>query len=574
MMLRKMLFVMFLVFSFPLLAADYYVTPSGGSGAGTKSDPWSLNHANKQLKAGDKAILRGGTYSNDVIAPARSGSSNSNRIIYEAYPGETPKFRPSRKMASPILIKSRSYITIDGIDVDGGGVYKDSKYDHWIHYDNTKHTILKNSKLVHSKGYSAFRFQNKSSYNQILNNHIESNGTWNVKKWNGVYDDSGSMMWIYAGNNNNLIQGNKIIKSGHDLGIIQGSYNVIRNNYYDNFWETYKGSSFSFKNAKISSGDKVGNRTISLKEGKKNVVEYNIFANVGESVDDSGVGIMKVGGTEQIVRRNIFMNGTGKGEGIASSVGSSSTIIQNNRIYNNTFYKIGGPAIWINSYASKWPAPKGNVFKNNIIYQARQKETSTSMAVDVSLDKSLAKYHGNAFLGNEISHNCIANTDGTALAHSASMGQDKLTNYEAKHPDVFFKNIQQPPNFISESPVKREDFMLSTSSACIDAAGSLTETVSGGSGTVVKVTDASYFTDGNGIIEGDTINVGSEQVLVKRVNTSTDELTIDRSISWSNNAPVNLAVNDNKPDIGAVEFQSSLSPPAKPTIIDIKVFKQ
>lgn len=572
-MIRNIEIVFILLLSFPVAATDYYVSSSGGSGAGTKDDPWSLNHANAQLKAGDTAILRGGTYTKDIIAPARSGSSDSNRITYIAYSGEVPKFRPSSKMSSPFALKSRSYITIDGIDVDGGGVYKDSKYDNWIHYDNTSHTILKNSRLVHSKGYSAFRFQNNSSYNQIIDNYIDYNGTWNVKPWNNVYDDSGSMMWIYPGNDHNLIQGNTIKRSGHDLGIIQGSYNVIRYNYYDNFWETYQGSSFSFKNASIAKGDKVGNRTISLKEGKKNVVEYNIFANVGESVDDSGVGIMKVGGTEQIVRRNIFFNGTGKGEGIASSVGSSSTIIQDNRIYNNTFYKIGGPAFWINSYASKWPAPKGHVFKNNIVYQARLKETSSSMGVDVSFDKSLSKYHGNAFLGSEISHNCIANDAGAATAHAATKGPDKLTAYEADHPEVFFDNIQQPPYFESDQPVKREDFILSSSSPCKDTAGDLTTTAASGSGKVVKVKDASYFTDGNGLMDGDMIYVGSEQVMVKSVDTGANQLTVDRSINWADNDPVNLAVLDKKPDIGAVELESGLSPPAKPVITSIKAIR-
>lgn len=572
-MLRNVEIVFILLFSFPVAAADYYVSASGGSGAGSKDDPWSLSHANAQLKAGDTAILRGGTYTNDRIAPSRSGTSDSNRITYVAHPGETPKFRPKSKMSSPFALKSRSYITIDGIDFDGGGIYKDSKYDNWIHYDNTSHTILRNSRLVHSKGYSAFRFQNKSSYNQIIDNYIDYNGTWNVKPWNNAYDDSGSMMWIYAGNNHNLIQGNTIKRSGHDLGIIQGSYNVIRYNYYDNYWETYKGSSFKFKNASIASGDRVGNRTISLKEGKRNVVEYNIFANVGESVDDSGVGIMKVGGTEQIVRRNIFMNGTAKGEGIASSVGSSSTIIQDNRIYNNTFYKIGGPAFWINSYASKWAAPKGNVFKNNIIYQARLKETSSSMGVDVSFDKSLLKYHGNAFLGNSVAHNCIANDSGAPLIHAATKGPDKLTSYEADHPDVFFGNIQQPPYFVSDNPVKREDFSLSPSSPCLDAAGDLTTTISSGSGKTVKVADASFFTDGNGVMDGDMILVGNEQVMVKSVDTGANQITIDRSISWSGNEAVNLAVLDKKPDIGAVELQSELSPPAKPTITSIRAIK-
>jgi hypothetical protein len=109
-----------------LSAAEYYVAPNGGTGAGSKADPWRLSYANGQLRAGDKAILRGGIYEDQVIEPDRSGTSDSNRIIYEAYPGEDPAFRATSFTQAPIEIADRSYITVDGISADGEGIYKDS----------------------------------------------------------------------------------------------------------------------------------------------------------------------------------------------------------------------------------------------------------------------------------------------------------------------------------------------------------------------------------------------------------------------------------------------------------------
>ncbi|WP_250658135.1 hypothetical protein [Alkalimarinus coralli] len=560
--------------SLPAFAEDYYVHPSGGEGSGSKSDPWSLSYANAQLRPGDKAILRGGNYKNEQIAPSRSGTSESQRIIYQAYPSETPEFRPTKSINSPMSLVGKKYITIDGIDADGGGIYEDSKYNQWILFDGTTHVILKNSKLMRSKGYSAFRFINNSDYNQILNNHVEYNGVWNVKPWKGEYDDSGSMMWIKSGNDHNLIQGNVFKRSGHDLGLIEGSYNVIRDNYYDNFWEVYDGSSFSFKKGDIKSGDKVGNRAIELRKGKRNLVENNIFANIPESVDQADVGITKIGGTYQIVRRNFFINSTSQGAAMRSVLFKSSPIIQYNKIYNNTYYNIGGPAWEVASFDSQYSAPKNNVFKNNIVFKARNRPTSSGRDVEIYFDKSLKGYYGDPHLGNIVAHNCIAYDENASnqQVFSGADSRSSLDNYEDNHPKTFFKNVQQQPDFVNKSPSSREHFMLSDGSRCIDQAGDLTTTRSKGSGTVVPVDDASYFSDGNGIVDGDVIAVGTERVTVKGIDISRNEITLDRSISWSDGAGVNLAVSDYKLDIGALELEekgTSTSPPKHPKIVNI-----
>ena len=566
-----------LFFSVSITATEYYVAPNGGSGPGTKNEPWSLDYANEQLMPGDKAILRGGTYTNERIAPARSGTSESNRIVYQAYPNETPKFRPTSSVTILILIKDRSYITVDGIDADGGGIYRDSKYGNWAVYENTTHTIIKNSRLVRSKGYSAFDFIKNSTFNKILNNYVEYNGVWNVEPWKGHPEDSGSMMWIRSSNERNLIQGNTFKKSGHDMGLIEGNYNIIKDNYYDNFWEVYDGATFTFKVGYITKGDKVGNRTIEVRNSLGNVIENNIFANIPESVDNSGVGVMKVTGTYQIVRKNILMNQTGQGEGIASSLGSSSLIAANNKIFNNTIYNIGGPGWYVNAYNTSEYKPSDNTFKNNIIYKARQRPESDQHDSEISFSNGIGT-DSSAFRNNEISYNCFA-SDSSASNQQIYSGVERmssLSSYEEKHPDIFFKNIQRAPEFVITNPVNREDFALSDSSPCKDQAGDLTTTKSNGSGTKVSVVDAGYFTDGYGLIEGDFISVGSDKVQVKSVNMSTHELTIDRSISWSSGESVNLAVLDNKPDIGAVEFegvQEVESPPSSPWNIEAAIVK-
>jgi len=551
-------------------AAEYYVAPNGGNGAGTEADPWSLSHANEQLRPGDKAILRGGIYQDQVIKPARSGTSDSNRIIYEAYSGEDPAFRATSFTQAPIEIEDRSYITIDGISADGEGIYKDSKYDHWVYFDNTTHCILKNLHMVRSEGYSAIRFVSGSGseYNQILDSYFDYNGTWNVEPWKGEYDDSGSMLWLYQGNRYNLIQGNTFRRSGHDLFIVEGSYNIFRQNTYDNDWGIYKGPNFVHKEGDIDDGDRVGNRSGQIRLGSGNVFEENLFKNVPESVDNSYVGMVKVTGTYQIIRKNVFTNAVSYG--VTASLGSTAPIIRDNKIYGNTFYNLDGAAWWVNAYDDTYPAVENNIFKNNIVYRthlAPQKSSNDTEVVFEHLDR----YYGDPFLGNKFLSNCVASDESASdqKARTEAAGIRSLSYYEANYSAYFNGNVQAAPQFVINNPVEYSQFELKDGSLCIDAGGNLTTTKSSGSGNVIPVADASYFTYGYGVIPGDMIMVGSSVARVTNVDIPGNKLTVDRDISWTGGAPVNLEYSGGGPDIGAWESGGtgarSLKRPNAPT---------
>ncbi len=192
---NKNIILMFLLvlWNGPSYAIDYHVSPNGGTGSGSLVSPWSLSHANTKLKAGDKALLRGGTYVDQIIKPVNSGTAG-NPITYVAYSGEKPEFRGSKNGAISVLVDltDRSYITVDGISADGEGIFKDSNIQEWVQFRNSHYCEVKNSNFYRSQGWSAFDFD-KSSYNKLINNVVDTNGTWDVYAWNGVHDDSGTM---------------------------------------------------------------------------------------------------------------------------------------------------------------------------------------------------------------------------------------------------------------------------------------------------------------------------------------------------------------------------------------------
>ena len=105
------------------------------------------------------------------------------------------------------------------------------------------------------------------------------------------------------------------------------------------------------------------------------------------------------------------------------------------------------------------------------------------------------------------------------------------------------------------------NFTLTDTSPCIDDAAWLTLCNGGGSGTSITVDDSRYFYPGYGVINGDEITVGTDDVIVTDVNYGTNVITVTPSITWSDNDPVSLRYSGSAPDIGAYEYDGSVPPP-------------
>jgi hypothetical protein len=129
------------------------------------------------------------------------------------------------------------------------------------------------------------------------------------------------------------------------------------------------------------------------------------------------------------------------------------------------------------------------------------------------------------------------------------------------------------PGFVSISgtpdPSRADqfDFALQPGSPCIDNGEHLTTIASeSGSGTVFVVEDAGYFFDGWGmaseiptaLIQGDTIQLADqdETAVVMGVDYSTNTVTVDRSLAWTQGQGVSLQYQGTAPDQGANEFIS------------------
>jgi MYXO-CTERM domain-containing protein len=112
-------------------ATDYYVATDGSdTNAGTMDAPFAtLQKGVSVAAAGDTVYIRGGTYA--ITTPAssgaginfsKSGSSDSKRINYWAYPGERPKFDFSNLVISTTgytmgFVVTGSYLSFKGLEI-------------------------------------------------------------------------------------------------------------------------------------------------------------------------------------------------------------------------------------------------------------------------------------------------------------------------------------------------------------------------------------------------------------------------------------------------------------------------
>jgi len=126
----------------------------------------------------------------------------------------------------------------------------------------------------------------------------------------------------------------------------------------------------------------------------------------------------------------------------------------------------------------------------------------------------------------------------------------------------FHGNMEVDPMFERISahgaPINLEDmsFRLQAGSPAINAGANLTYTSQTGSNTrQVHVRDALYFTCGLGLIPGDPIIVGDNDIVrVVAVDYRNAILTVNRDISFGLGDAVNLPFNGLRPDIGAFKF--------------------
>ena len=510
-------------------AGTYYIDNANGndSNAGTLSKPWkTINKANQSLVPGDVVYLRKGSYQ-ETIKPLNSGSSEKY-ITYASYGSENVTIT---NVTYGINLSNKSYIMIDGINVDGENIGDSSNVTTWVLIEGGSNNVIKNSDFIRCRGWGGISIKSNGHHNKILNNTM---------KYCGSYArDNGDMIEIVSGNYN-IIEGNTASYGGHNILRVDGHHNVIRNNDFSNPWERiatihkYKG------------------------DGSWNLIEGNRMHGASPANDNPIPPSIKLLGEYHIVRKNLIYDNVSYAIQISPKIDMPDA--HHYKIYNNVFYNNGGEAIkiWHNSDNSNTTSTQ---YINNIFYQNGGAQEIKYQVIGLDYNK----FFKNNFLRSSTGQNIVFTKD---------YGLRGIQWYNNNLSNNFSGNIEVQPDFINAGS---RNFHLKETSNLIDAGAFLTKVKSSnGTGTSFVVEDAGFFMDGWGIIEGDQIQLENQTVSLNivRINYSLNSITVDRNISWTKGQGVGLVYSGSAPDLGAYEVDGgnssgsyALEPPSNLTVV-------
>jgi len=492
-------------------AAGYYIDTNNAnasdSNPGTEVLPWkTITKANQILVAGDTVYIKAGTYTS-YVAPRNSGTA-SNRITYRAYGSDTVTVQNA---SYGILLDGKSYITVQGINF--------YNLDQFMYLQNgSNHNIISYCKFDQGRnmGWNGSIIYGSSSYNWVHHCQFSKYGNLASSDYGSVLD-IGSEESSTDISNYNLIENNTLFQGGHHVLGVFGKYNVIRNNYIHNeIWSSGHGYRNVYVNGYAANSG-------------WNLFEGNRIGYAGPNTQAKNSSGISIDNTHNILRKNLLYYN----DGAAISMSATSSYISDityNHIYNNSFMHNGWDAdnipdvmtsaIGFAIYSGSWII-KYNAIKNNIYYDHYQ---------------VYGTYGGVSLNDQTFAGNWDGDTQGNPLYVNGASAD--------------------PSN--SSLP----DLHLQAGSPCKDVGTYLTTITSAtGSGTTFTVADAGYFMDGWGIegVLGDEIQIvgTSQKARITKVNYQTNTITVDTSLSWTQNQGVALSYLGSGPDVGALEYGSS-----------------
>jgi hypothetical protein len=205
--------------------------------------------------------------------------------------------------------------------------------------------------------------------------------------------------------------------------------------------------------------------------------------------------------------------------------------VSNISIAQNTFYANGASEAQLSevNFGSTDPSCDRVNFKNNIVAEAQSNwDLAQEACTNFSSD-----------------YNDFFNTRAMSMIWNGSH-YDWLAYLTASQQDAH--SLSQDPLFVDPAAF---NFHLKPSSPLAGKGTVLASTTAPGKGKIIRVTDASYFSDGFGIGDGDNIVIGLNRVRIIAIDYANNKITIDRTIRWDKGAVVSFPFSGMAPDMGA-----------------------
>jgi len=552
-------------------AATYYVATNGIDGAtGTIDAPWaSLYYATRTrgyLQPGDTLFVRAGVYRGNTNCidlgngVGQSGTSIAP-ITVRAYPGENVIITDITSPEAGLILKNKAFWTFR--DLTWSNNFSSAVLDSVTNFVFTNCTFrtMRPDADTGDYRYANVGFVGPSQSNQVYNCTFADWGTIFTNATKGYqYQIAGTHISFGEETTDppcwyNLVRGCTFANGGHDCFQLSTAYTVIQSNIFHQ--EPYLvtnvnrgGQYYNFGNprvepnllgkwgARVTKPGDAGDYQIDM----RNVFEYNQLYYASFPPDSQGAFGFELGTRQSIYRFNTIA--FCEAAGIYFNTSGTTTLSTSNAVYGNV------------------------IFDNGLCYLY-----GNTNAYGFSYGMTMSTYEGrrtnNFIVNNILWGNHPSDIDPTIYKYQAIR-----TNWigDARLPN---------PQFVSTNglgyvwnPAYLPDFHLQASSPCIDAGTWLAYVTSPtGGGTSFTLDNSLYFSDGNKIVPGDTIQLqGQTNRAVILFNDFTNNIiTFTPALTWTNGQGVALAYYGAAPDMGAFEYSpaNSEQPPAVPTGVHI-----
>ena len=501
---HHLIILIIVFFTSTIQAAVYYVNETTGNDTftGNESQPWqTIQKAANTLVAGDTVYIMAGTYMPSQKIEFLNSGTNGNYINYLAYPGD-------------------EHLVI----IDGGNVSLPNWYG--VFTIISKNYIKIAGLKVINSSYVGFYVDLSTNIN-IENNHTYQTLSSGISVW-----DSDLV----------VVDGNDVSRACWPTGgeqecisIVTSNRILVKNNH------VYDGGSIGFGG---------GGEGIDIKDGCTNSIVYNNhvhdIASVGIYVDAYETDQSNVH-----VYKNTVYNIFGVGISIGSEEGGS---LENVIVSNNTVSNCEDRALVVH-----WTNKPNYLIKNMYV------QHNTFVDNGEGLDVGVHALGNNINIKNNIfSQNLVYQIQNSSVDLDPNELKVKNNVIDGPNPSWALSGT----DFVSGNPefidVSIRDYHLENNSPAIDQGAFLTTTTNAGTGTVIELVDAGFFTNGYGIREGDIINIEGQTQQFEIIATDylNKTITLNETVTWTVGVGISLNYNDNTPDIGAFEFDASLGLPS------------
>ncbi|CAI86821.1 chondroitinase-B domain-containing protein [Pseudoalteromonas translucida] len=356
-----------------LAAKDYFV-----------ENKQAFNSISADLVAGDKVILKNGTWNDFEILFSGQGSKAAPILLTAETKGQ-------------VILSGQSNLRLAGKYLEVSGlVFKDgyTPSSAVIEFRRNKSELAYHSRVTQividnysnpDKRESDYWVALYGQHNRFDHSHLvgkRNKGVTVAVRLNSVQSQKN-----YHRIDNNYFgyrptfgsNGGETLRVGTSHHSLTDSHTLVENNYFDRTnGEVETVSIKAGKNIVRNNVFYESRGTLTLRHGNGNVVEENIF--IGNGVDHTG-GI-RVINKDQIIRNNYLQGLTGyrfgSGFTVMNGVPNSSINryhqVENATIENNTFVNVSHIQLAAGSDAERSAAPKNSVMNNNLIINQDAKQ--------------------------------------------------------------------------------------------------------------------------------------------------------------------------------------------------------